>query len=129
MDKVKITGIRNKDKFNYLIVKKRKSFFEWLCNVLYNSFESVPDVDVKEYVDYNDKFVSNKKKIKDYTDKHEIYEADSRDTRIDIFYRKNKVFLTIQTSLEKREKLMDNLEKYSNFVEYKGNWKPEVRLK
>lgn len=114
MEKVRITGIGNQDEFNFLIAEKNKDFFEWLGKVMYNSFEAMPDV--VTYLDDEDNYEKEKKKkIENYTDWHESFEAEG--ARIDIFYGKEKVFITVITSLKNREKLMGNLEKYSEFVE------------
>lgn len=121
MKKVKILGIGNEGKFNYIIVRKQENFFEWLGKVMYNSFEAMPDVDKEEYINKNDKFVFKKKDIRKYIDKHESFEAEG--ARIDIFYGKENVFISIIASLKNRKKLMDNLEKYSEFAESGGDWK------
>ena len=117
INKIKILGIGNKEKYNYIIIKKNKHFFKWLYNILQNAFDYVPDLDKEEYIDKNNKFISKKKNITNYFDKHESHEFNN--ARIDIFYGKEKIFLTIITSLKNRKKIMDNLEKYSEFIKPK----------
>jgi len=124
MEKVKILGVGNKEKLNFILVKKNKYFFEWLAMVFYNSFEGMPNVEYKEYTDKNDNFIREKKKISKWIDKHETYDMD--ESRVEIFYGKEKVFIVIYTSLKNRRKLMKYLDKYSEFVEYNGDWKPKI---
>jgi hypothetical protein len=117
MKKIKVLGIGNKEEFNWIIVKKDKDFFEWLNKVLTESFGSIsPDIDFYDQITVKDKVVTRKKKIEDYTDLHEYYDAEGN-TRMGLFYGKEKVFMTVFTSLKNRKKLMENLEKFSEFEE------------
>ncbi len=120
IEKTEILGIDNihEGNFNYayIIVRKNKNFFNWLCEAMYNSFENMPDIDREEYIDKNDKFISKKKDIDNYIDWHESYEAN--DNRAGIFYGKEKIFINIITNLKFCKILMDNLGKYSKFVKF-----------
>lgn len=119
MGKTKILGIANRGEFNYIMVRKNKDFFSWLRKVMYNSFEGVPDLGVKEWTDKEGNLNTQKKKIDKCVDEHESHECGD-ETKIDIFYGKEKVFIIVITSLQKRKKLMNNLDKYSEFLEYTG---------
>lgn len=115
MKKQKILGLGNHGTFNWILVKKDSNFFEWLNKVLTESFGQIsPDISFYDLIKKNEKMVTKKKKIDDYTDIHEHYDAED-DARIDLFYGKNKIFLTIMTSLENRSAFMKNLELYSDF--------------
>jgi hypothetical protein len=117
MKKIKVLGIGNKEEFNWIIVKKDKDFFEWLNKVLTESFGHVsPDVNFYDRITVKNKVVTKKKEIEYYADLHEYYDAEDK-TRIDLFYGKEKVFITILASLDNRKRLMENLEKFSEFEE------------
>ena len=46
-----------------------------------------------------------------------------RDGRVDLFYGKDKVFITIYASKKLKQKVMNNLEEFCDFVENKDDQK------
>ncbi len=129
MKKTTILGMGNENNLNYLIVKKEEDFFNWLKE-LFASIEKDmrgENVTIREFVDKNEKFISKKKKIKDFTDIHEYYNMGG--IRFDIFYGSKKVFIIFNCSDNQRRRLMNKLEKISKFTEYKGKWKILKALK
>lgn len=116
MIKAKIFGMGNEGKFTYIIVEKNKMFFQWLSKLLYESFE-IYDVDTVDYENKKGQWVTKKKRIRDFTDKHETYKGNAR---VYIFYGKKKVFITFNnTSLSNRQKFMKILNEISVWKEAK----------
>ena len=112
MKKLKICGMGNEDKFNYLILDKNPSFFDILSSLLYKAFEIGDDSIVyDEYMNKNDDFVRRKKNINNFVDKYERFK--NKQARVEIFYGKRKIFISVYTSLEKRKKFLDLLEDVS----------------
>ena len=112
MKKIKICGIGNEGKFNYLILEKNLDFFEILSKILYEAFEIHDDsIRYNEYVNKKDKFVRRKKNIKTFIDKYERFQNEK--ARVEVFYGKNKIFMSVYTSIPSRKKFMKILEKIS----------------
>ncbi len=112
MKKVKIHGIGNQEEFNYLIIKKDKNFFEFLEQWIAESFPNKYTIETTTHERSKD---GKLKKInpKRYKDVHETYRDE--DLRIDAFFGKTKIFLTIYTPLKNRKKLMQKIEKFAEF--------------
>ena len=112
MLKARIIGMGNECNFNYVIVRKNKDFFKWLSTLLKDSFDISYGVEYEEpHEDKNGGWINRKKQIRYFVDKNETYR--DKKSRIDIFYGKDKVFITINTSLSKRRKFIENLKKIS----------------
>ena len=117
MRKINVLGLGNQEEINWIIVKKEDGFFEWLNKILIETFGSVsPDVEYEETSSKKDKVITRKMKIEDCTDIHEYYDAEDN-SRIDVFYGKEKVFIMVFTSLKNRKNLIKNLDKFSEFQE------------
>jgi hypothetical protein len=117
--KMKILGIGNSHEFNYLIIKKEEGFFEWLNELLVRSFGAIsPDIVYYEEIKKGEKMVSVKKDIKKIVDIHEFYDSDAG-VRVDLFFGKNKVFMTFCCSPERRKRFMYVLDGISEFQEGK----------
>ena len=110
MRKAKICAVGNEGRFNYIILDKNKDFFDWLALLLFESF-GVYDVQKYEAADKKGNWVTRKKQIRNFTDKHESY--TSKKARVDVFYGKKKVFIAFNTSLSGRAKFMEVLNKIS----------------
>jgi hypothetical protein len=106
MKKVKILGVGNQGKFNYLILEKNNDFLKWLSAILLTGLGINDDVMYYEYVNKS-KRIRRKKNIMRMIDEHESYQDEK--SMVEVFYGKNKVFMSIYTSLENRKKLMDEL--------------------
>lgn len=126
MIKAKLCGIGDDKDFNlnYIIIEKDKNLFKWLSNFFKNMSSSY-----SETYDYHDKkgrYITRKKQLKDYIDVHENKWFMNKNTRIDIFYGKDKVFITFINLKEKyRKKLINNLNKTAVWkkikkIKYKG---------
>ena len=113
MMKTKIVAVGNQENFNYIIVNKNKTFFEWLAKLLWDSFE-IGDVEIYESYTKNKKLTTRKKQIKNYIDIHESY--DNGNINLNVFYGKDKVFITFNASLEQRRRFIKNLDKSSNWA-------------
>ena len=122
MNKLQILSIGNEDEFNYLIINKNKNFFELIEKWLYKSFPGEHFSDISTYDDENDNYRCKKKNIKNYKEIHENYGKEG--LRIDAFFGKNKIFVTIYTSLEKRKAMMNTLEEIADFIDA-----PKIRRK
>ena len=118
MKKIKLIGIGNQDKYNFIIVEKSPDFFNWIGNLLYPTFgKGLPDFTYLERVDNEGEVIRENKNINDYTDYHE--NLFSNKDRVDVFYGKSKIFITIYTDLSKREKLMKTLGEITTFSKNK----------
>jgi len=124
--KTMIFAIGNHGNTNYLIIEKRKGFLEFI-NRLFANID--PEINMDYYLTNYQKGNVKEKKINPlkYTDHHESRQSSK--VRLDIFYGKKKIFLTIQTSEIVRSKIMNNLEKLSVFMKYKGKLKLPKKLK
>jgi hypothetical protein len=112
MKKLKIIGMGNQDNFSYFFLNKQDNFFELLSKILYESFD-MRVIEYDEYENKKGKWVTKKKSIRNYTDKHEHHE--NKETRIDTFFGKNKIFVTLHASPRNRKKFVKSLNKYSNW--------------
>jgi|TARA_Y100000310_G_C20134621_1_gene557418 hypothetical protein len=113
MKKIKIYGAGNEGKFNYVIISRNKDFFSWLSKLLFKSFK-IKDAEFYEFVNKKDEWITRKKQLKNFIDRHESYLP--KGSRIDIFYGKEKIFLVLNTSLRERRKFMKNLNELSIWV-------------
>lgn len=111
-----IFGIGNHENVNYLIVEKRKDFLEFI-NRLFASIDN--KINMEYYLtDYTKgKIKETKINVLKYTDYHESRQSSK--IKLDIFYGKRRIFLTIQTSESTRSKLMNKLEDLATFTKYK----------
>jgi hypothetical protein len=117
MKKMKVLGSGNNDCFNYLIVEKEKEFLERLNELLFDSFSlHLPEVMIVNTNKIDRKFISEKIEVMDAVDIHECVGEDD-ETRVDVFYGNEKVFICFNCFLDKRKKFMDKLERISEFVE------------
>ena len=111
-----IFGIGNHENVNYLIVEKRKDFLEFI-NRLFASIDN--KINMEYYLTDYTKGKIKETKINElkYTDYHESRQSSK--IKLDIFYGKRRIFLTIQTSESTRSKLMNKLEDLATFTKYK----------
>ena len=124
MKKATILGIGNQREYNYIIVKRQKNFFEWLKALL--SVFNFRSVDEEEEVNSKGETIGMKKKdINEFSDRHESYWAVSKDTRADVFYGKDKIFIAIITPLKNKNKLMKKLNSISDFLKPKEEFDEE----
>lgn len=100
-----IVEIGNYDNFNYLVIKKHKNFFDIFTKILEELFDSPPSVHLWGNED-------SKKNIHECVDKHESINME--DVRIDIFYGKDKIFLTFVCDIKKRKKILDKIFEFSD---------------
>ena len=116
-----------KGEFNvsYYIFEKDNSFLDWLGKLLTEVFEV-------QYGEQLAKFIINRKdteegdwvedeilikEIDKMIDLHEKYE--NKGERIDIFYGKNRVYVTLRKSQEIRKKFADFVKKTKDWIEVK----------
>jgi len=95
--KIKLYGIGNEKDYSFIIVEKNANFLRWLANFLDKGFDYRGDVETKETgVGVNCE--PQAKNIEEYVDKHETYKMyhnRNKDMRVDVFYGKDRVFITI----------------------------------
>lgn len=112
MKKIKICGIGNERDFNYWILEKNSDFFEILSRILYDAFGIIDDsIRYDEYVGKKDRLIRRKKNIKTLIDKYERFQNEK--ARVELFYGKNKIFMSVYTSFPNRKKFIQVLEKVS----------------
>jgi hypothetical protein len=109
MKKLELKAVGSDDDFHYIILKKDKNFFQLLSQFLKNSFGI-------ELITYDIRYVKKKiketkRKINSLLDIHEYYRQGK--TRIDIFYGKKTVFISIKNADKK--KFASELEKISKW--------------
>lgn len=115
MKKAYICEIGNVGKFNYLVIEKERHFLKWIDKLLYDSFGHLGDIDKEEYVNNKGDLVIKNKNIYSLVDRHESYE--NMNVRVDIYYGKNKVFITLITTLICRKEFLKKLARVSMFKE------------
>jgi hypothetical protein len=108
----RVTGDYN---VSYYIVEKSDLFFDFLGRLL-NEVVGMDDGSKKAHffiklIDSEEELT--KKDINKLTDAHEKYE--SKGNRVDVFYGKERVFITFRKSREAREK-------FSEFVKKNAEW-------
>jgi hypothetical protein len=122
--KIYATGNENIKNANisYYVLEKDKYFLDWLSKLLRNILDL--DSEKAKFIlipgDTNKSNSQDKiyeKEVKKMIDIHEKYGEGNE--RADIFYGKNKVFLTIRTSKDKRKKLSDFIRKTKSWVNIK----------
>ena len=113
MVKMKIQGIGNEWNFDYIITEKHEDFFGWLKEFLKGAFgyRELVDVEEREGKGYE----MGQKLVSRFTDVHERYQC--KDARVDVFFGKEKVFITITTDIKTRKKFLGVLKKMSFFAE------------
>ena len=112
MKKMKILGIGNSGRFNYLIIKKEEGFLQWLNELLNLGIKNFI-ADVEYYSNEKDNYNKTLKKLSKLSDCHEVYEEASGKRRVDVFYGNKRVFISIILPESQRKKLMDKLEEIS----------------
>lgn len=106
MKKIKLHEIGNEENFNWYLFDKKQGVFDILNKIFIMDF----NLDLNLYRDDLDK--KGKINVEKYVDIHE-HEGNSQ-LRIDLFYGKNKIYLTLICSHELRLKFNESLFKYAN---------------
>lgn len=137
MDKGKIYATGNetlKGEFNisYYIFEKNPDFLDWLGKFLTEVFEIENGEQQAKYVferidDEKGNWIKDKiyiKNVKKMIDIHEKYfpqnpNSDANQDRIDIFYGKNRIYLTIRTSRDKRDRAGSFMRKSKKWIKLK----------
>jgi len=109
MKKIKLYAIGNEDNFSYYLFDKKQNVFEILNKIFLVDF----NIDWKLYRDDLDK--KGKINIEKYVDIHESNGYDK--LRIDLFYGKDKIYLTMICSPDLRIKFNESLFKYVTIPE------------
>jgi hypothetical protein len=112
--KTKIYGMGHEGRFTYIVVEKSKNFFDWLARLLYRSFKTF-DVDSYDFENKKGQWVTRKKQIKNFVDKHESYYLIGRTERVDVFYGRNRVFIAVSASSKSKKKFLDVLDEISEW--------------
>lgn len=108
MERINIIGMGNYNNFNYLIIKKHENFSEIFTKVLESSFKYPPSI-------HSGGLEVANRNINKHIDQHES--IDIENTRIDLFYGKEVIFLTFICSAKKRKAILD---KFSEFEKKKA---------
>ena len=111
-NKIKLCGIGHDGRFTFIIVEKNKYFFNWLAEILYRSFK-IDDADTYTYKNKKGKWVTKKKQINQYIDEHEVYYRINEKERVDVFYGKKNIFITLNASIGAKKIFLGILEEYS----------------
>ena len=118
MIKTKICGMGHEGRFTFVIVEKNRHFFNWLAHLLYRSFK-ICDVDTYDFENRKGKWITRKKQIKNFIDKHESYYVIGAKERVDIFYGKDRVLITVNAPLRTKRKFLDIIEELSEWAKIK----------
>ena len=114
-----------KGNFNisYYIMEKDDSFLDWLFKLLTNVIElSAGEADKAKFIriakeDKEGNIIGEdvyKKNVEKMVDLHEKYE--NKNERIDLFYGKKRVYLTLRCSKKIRKKFADFIAKTKNWI-------------
>lgn len=115
--KIKLCGVGNQGKFNHFIIQKKQESFE-LLRMIMKPLEIIPyGLDYDEYTNKKGIPKIRKYKINKMIDKYAKFE--SKKARVEIFFGKNKIFVSIFTSFKNREKIMDVIQKNTTWVKRK----------
>ena len=126
--KIYATGnetIKGENNISYYIFEKDNSFLDWLAKLLLEVFE-IENAEqqvkfiIKREEDEEGNYLGDKfylKNIKKMIDLHEKY--FNKGERIDIFYGKNRVYVTLRKSRNIREKFSEFVLKTKDWIEIK----------
>lgn len=130
--KIYATGNENLGKFNvsYYIIEKSNKFLDWLSKLVGEVLNG-KNMDVKYYVEYDeeDNEVIYSKDIKKMTDVHEHYEDKNGKNRVDVFYGKERVYITFRKDKEMRKKFGRFLMKNTEWIKPKKKIKKKYLIK
>ncbi len=138
MAKPKIYGSGNETfkgefNFSYYVLEKDSSFLDWLGELLSKVFEIEDGEQQAKYIieradDGKSDWIKDKiyvKNVRKMIDVHEKYfpkgitHPNTTQGRIDVFYGRDRVFLTIRTSREKRKEVADFVRKSKSWIKVK----------
>ncbi len=110
MDKVKVQGFGNERSIYYFIIKKQGYSFTWLTAFtdLVKEVSSSSGLRGVRLHDEEDDFQPAK-----MIDKHESYSANN--ARIDLFYGKDIIYITVSSDSIKKDTFLDAMEKIADF--------------
>lgn len=115
--KLKLYGVGNQGKFNHLIIQKKQESFD-LLRAIMKPLGIIPyGLDYDEYTNKKGIPKIRKKKISKMIDVYSKFEG--KKSRVEIFFGKNKIFISLFTSFKKREKMMDVLQKNTTWAKRK----------
>ena len=116
-----------KGEFNisYYILEKNESFLDWLSEILINILDMINGEErakffIKGRYTEDGEWIEDEFYIKDINkmiDLHESYKNNK--DRIDIFYGKNRVYVTLRGSNETRKKFVDFIRKTKDWIKIK----------
>ncbi len=122
--KIYATGnetIKGEHNISYYIFEKDDSFLEWLGKLLVDVFEIENGEKQAKFImgisEDEGEEVYNKKLLNEMIDVHEKY--GEKEDRIDIFYGKNRVYVTLKKSKEIRKKFTDFVKKTKDWIKVK----------
>jgi len=121
--------IKGEFNISYYIVEKDKSFLDWLGKLLVEVLEIEDGQHKAKFVVTNEGHDGEEiyaKEIDKMIDLHEHYESsgyrgkeENKSDRLDLFYGKDRVFVTFRKSRESREKFAQFLRKTRTWIEVK----------
>jgi len=106
MFQLKLLAIRKSEKHNLYVFEKDQQFFSVLRQILEKlGFERRTYAGYARPTDeeYGEPIMTKEDKIKDYIDIHSTLENEK--FFVEIFYGKNKIFLTIHTTTDRQEEI------------------------
>jgi len=106
--KIIMYGIGNQNKFSYYIFEKSQKSFETLAKLFCKLLGSSWDIYTEEHHGRN---TSKKIFVKNLIDKHDTTYTASGKNRLDLFYGKNKMFISIHCPEKKRIEINEALRK------------------
>jgi len=105
MIKAKIIGEGKDNRMQYLIIKKDKSFFDWLPLFLGRDLE-------KKRLRYGN--------IMESKDTHECHFTKEK-VRVDIFYANEKIYLIFYTNEKNHKVIHERFDTIADFSEFRGD--------
>jgi hypothetical protein len=118
--KIYATGNENIPKdsnVSYYIIEKDEKFLIWLERLLREILELDDSHNTAKFVEDNYEKIIYTKDIKNMTDIHEKYE--NKGDRVDVFYGKNRVYMTFRKSKETRKKFARFVYKTKSWIQVK----------
>ena len=116
--KIIMYNIGNQDKFNYYVFEKTQNAFETLAKLFYRIFK------ISTWEIHNEK-TGKKILVKNLTDTHNGFFGKNR---LDVFYGKKKMYITILCSKKTREKINKELGRITEMPKPMKGIKPKKKV-
>lgn len=112
MEKLRLYGLKKSEKHNVFYIEKGKIFLEKFRECLHNlGFKSHETIDILSLLgDADDNYQKRKYSNKLYQDEYFYFE--NNEYKVEVFFGKDKVIISIFTESDKQEEIMKQINKF-----------------